>query len=44
MKTIERTKIQLKTTKSKKQNIDYKVVEQFKKGLKDLKKGKIIEC
>jgi len=44
METVTIPKAEYEYLKEHAKDVDWEVVEQFKKGLEDLKKGKFIEC
>ncbi len=44
METITISRAEYDYLKSHAKDVDWEVVEQFRKGLKDLKEGRVIEC
>ena len=44
METVTISKAEYEYLKQHAKDVDWELVEQFRKGLKDIKAGKIIEC
>lgn len=44
METVTISKAEYEYLKEKAKDVDWELIEQFRKGLKDLKENKFIEC